>query len=145
MHYTLTVSIHFMTRSTKIWTVLLAIVLILVAAFFLLKKEIDKFNSYPTGKSLNEDSLKFNSEEWKKERDNYEDIRPYMLKDLMTNILSVGMDSASVKELLGETWRPHDRQWWDYRLGVCREMEASYLQIEFDDKGKIKHVGIIDR
>lgn len=127
------------------WTVRLTIFSILVAGFFFVKKELDAFNSYPTGTPLNEDSLKFNSEEWKKERDYYEEIRPYMLKDLMVNILRVGTDSSTVKELLGETWGPHDNHLWDYRLGVYREMEASYLQIEFDGKGKVKHIEIIDR
>ena len=134
-----------MTRATKTWIVRLTIVLILVAGFLLTRKALNELNSYPTETRLNEDSLKFDSEEWKKERDYYEEIRPYMLKDLMTNILSVGMDSTMVKELLGETWGPHDNRWWDYRLGVYREMEASYLQIEFDDKGKVKQVKIVDR
>lgn len=127
------------------WTVRVTILSILVVGFFFVKSELDKFNAYPTETPLNEDSLKFNSEEWKKEREYYEEIRPFMLKDLMTNVLSIGMDSTTVMDLLGETWGPHNSQWWDYRLGVYREMEASYLQIEFDDKGKLKKAEIIDR
>src|SRR5688572_5303247 len=120
-----------MKRGAKMWTVRLAILLILVVGFFFIKNELGDFDNYPTGTPLNEDSLKFNSEEWKKQREYYEEMRPYMLKDLMTNILVVGMDSTTVKNLLGETWGPHDSRWWDYRLGVYREIEASYLQIEF--------------
>jgi hypothetical protein len=134
-----------MTKAAKMWTVRLTILSILVAGFFFIKNELDEFNTYPTGTPLNEDSLKFNSEEWKREREYYEAIRPYMLKDLMTNVLTIGMDSTTVKDLLGENLGPHDSRWWDYRLGVYREMEASYLQIEFDDKGKLKRVEIIDR
>lgn len=127
------------------WIVGLAILLILVVGFFFIRNELDAFDRYPTGAPLNEDSLKFNSEEWKKQREYYEEIRPYMLSDLMKNVLVVGMDSTTVKDLLGETWGPHGSRWWVYRIGVYREIEASYLEIEFDDKGKLRRVGIVDQ
>lgn len=92
-----------------------------------------------------EDSLRFNSIEWKKQREFYEDVRPYMLNDLMANYLKVGMDSAAVKDLLGETWGPQGRQWWDYKLGVYREMESSYLTIDFDDNAKLRGFEVVDR
>jgi hypothetical protein len=127
------------------WIVSLTIFIVIVSIYFFIRKELAHFDNYPTGTALNEDSLKFNSEEWKKQREYYEEIRPYMLKDLMTNVLLVGMDSTAIKNLLGETWGPHDSRWWDYRLGVYREIEASYLVIEFDDKGKLKRADIVDR
>ena len=134
-----------MTREAKMWTVRLIILSVLAGGFFFVKNVTDDFASYPTEAPLNEDSLKFNSEEWKKEREYYEEIRPYMLKDLMANVLVVGMDSTTVKNLLGETSGPHDNSLWDYRLGVYRAMEASYLQVEFDDNGKLRKVYVIDR
>lgn len=134
-----------MKRSVKIWAIIFSVISVVFVGVVLMKKELDNFDSYPTGSPLNEDSLKFNSEEWKKERVYYEEIRPYMLKDLTTKILKIGMDSTTVKELLGKTWGVSDSRFWLYRLGVYREMEASYLQIEFEENGKVKSIKIIDR
>lgn len=134
-----------MTRKMKMWTVRLAVLLVILVGCFLIKNELDNSDAYLEGTPLNEDSLKFNSGEWRREREYYEEIRPYMLKDLMTNVLATGMDSTTVRNLLGETWGPHDGRWWHYRLGIYRDMEASYLEIEFDDKGKLKNVNIVDR
>ncbi len=129
----------------KKWGIALAILLCFAIAFIFIKKKNDAFDKYPTGEKVNEDSLKFNSNEWKKQRAYYEDVRPYMLGDLRTNVLVPGMDSVTVKNLLGEVRVSHDIHWWEYRLGIYREIEASYLQIEFDDQGKLKQTKVVDR
>jgi hypothetical protein len=140
-----------MKRDTKIWAIRLVILAGIIVVFFFITKEFSDFDNFSTASSLNEDSLKFNSEEWKKERGYYEEIRPYMLNDLMTKVLVAGMDSSTIKSLLGkpelidDTWNTNDNRWWVYRLGVYRTIESSYLQIEFDDKGKLKGTDIVDR
>jgi hypothetical protein len=133
-----------MTRNTKMWIVRSLFLAGAVWIYFFIRKEQALSAKY-TREPLHEDSLKFNSAEWKKDREYYEEIRPYMQKDLMANVLVIGMDSTTVKDLLGETWGPHSRNLWDYKLGVYREIESSYLEIGFDSIGKLKHVNIVDR
>jgi hypothetical protein len=134
-----------MKGQTKKWIIGLAILLLFGLMYFFIKMKLNAFDRYPTGGKLNEDSLKFNASDWKNQSGYGGEIRPYMLTDLRKNVLVAGMDSSAVKDLLGETWGPHDRYLWTYRLGVYREIEASYFEIVFDDKGKLKKTEIIDR
>ena len=134
-----------MTGHAKKWSIALVILSCFAIACIFIKNRLDAFDAYPTGEKVNEDSLKFNAHEWKKQRVYYEDIRPYMLGDLRTTVLVSGMDSVTVKNLLGEARVSYDIHWWEYRLGVYREIEASYLLIEFDDQGKLKQTKVVDR
>lgn len=125
------------------WIVRSVFILAAIALFLFIKKEEETSARYT--RDLKEDSLKFNSAEWKKKREYYEEVRPYMLKDLMTNVLVVGMDSTTVKNLLGETRTDQSSRWWTYKLGVYREVENSFLEIEFDSLGNFKRALIEDR
>lgn len=82
------------------------------------------------------DSLKFNSDEWKRHKDDYEVIRPYVLDDLMKNVLKQGMDSIEVKDLIGQPYRRENKDFY-YKIGIFAGMEPTYLVIEFDKNGKI--------
>lgn len=124
------------------WIVRSVFILAAIALFLFIKKEEETSARYT--RDLKEDSLKFNSAEWKKKRQYYEDVRPYMLHDLMTNVLVTGMDSTKVKDLLGEPL-DHSPRWWSYKLGVYREVENSFLDIDFDSTGKFKRAHIEDR
>ncbi len=86
--------------------------------------------------SINTDSLMFNSTEWSRHENDYEVIRPYMLKDLMSNVLLPGIDSLKVKDLIGTPhWNERDKFY--YKIGILGGMEPTYLVIEFDKNGKL--------
>jgi hypothetical protein len=68
-----------------------------------------------------------------------------MVNDLMTNVLTIGIDTLKIKDLLGEPWNKYGKSRWNYKLGVYREMESSYLVVELDETGKLKSTSIIDR
>jgi hypothetical protein len=125
------------------WIVRSVFILVAIWLFLFIKKEEETSARYT--RDLKEDSLKFNFADCNKKRQHYEDVRPYMLHDLMTNVLVTGLDSTKVKDLLGETLQDHNALWWSYKLGVYREVENSFLDIEFDSIGKFKRAHIEDR
>ena len=112
---------------------------------------IVEFDEFPP-QVLHEDSLKFDAVEWKKPREYVEQIRPYMLSDLMSNVLKTGMDTLEIRDLLGEPYtsdrlaEPGDSDvlFFIYKLGVYREMESSYMDIKFEGN-KLKEFHIADR
>ena len=125
------------------WIVRAVFLLGIVWIYLFIRRDEELSAQYT--RDLKEDSLKFNSAEWKKKREYYEEVRPYMLKDLMTNVLVVGMDSTKVKHLLGKPMEDHSSRYWSYKLGVYREVENSFLDIEFDSTGKFKRAHVEDR
>lgn len=128
----------------KKWTIRLTFLAVAVSLFLYGKKLSDDWGNFPSHRPLNTDSLKFNSKEWTRQLDYYEEIRPYMIGDLMKNVLVHGMDTLQVKELLGERMGWGDERTYYYKLGAYREIEASYLVVEFDENGKLIKTQITD-
>jgi hypothetical protein len=65
-----------------------------------------------------------------------------MVNDLMKNYLKMGLDSTEVKKLLGNPIPRKEDNKFSYELGYYRDLDPVYLDIDFDDKGKIKLVKI---
>jgi hypothetical protein len=127
-----------MTRKQKILLGVTISSLVIILLFLIL----------PAGKlllkfSYDEDKLKFNKELWMinwQTHRNDENDRHYMLKDITTNHLIIGVDSTEVKKLLGEPERDFG---FSYNLGLYRSgFDPTFLILEFDDKGKLRKVNV---
>jgi len=121
-----------MTQKTIIWIAALIFISALCYIVYFSKDPVDDNFIKPP----NTDSLKFNSDEWKKHKDDYETIRPYVLGDLMRNVLRQGQDSTEVKDLIGQPYW-NERKIFYYKIGIFEGMEPTYLVIEFDENGKL--------
>lgn len=105
----------------------------------------DKSDEYTMRDIFKQDSLKFNSIEWKKSVDNVDAVRPYMLDDLRKNILKTGLNKPNIETLLGETlpWDKEGKRLY-YRIGIFQGMEPTYLVIELDENGEFKTSSLHD-
>lgn len=83
-----------------------------------------------------EDKLRFDREMWVIDQD----CRHFMVTDLIENHLIIGMDSAAVKEILGE---PERNFGFSYNMGLYRSgFDPTFLILEFDEIGKLKRINI---
>ncbi|MFN8335980.1 MAG: hypothetical protein U0U09_12705 [Cyclobacteriaceae bacterium] len=67
-------------------------------------------------------------------------VRMLMLDDLMENRLKTGMDSITVKEMLGEPDRAHG---FSYDMGeLAPGIDIVYLILTFDGNGKVDKINV---
>lgn len=85
----------------------------------------------------------FNSQQWKQVRtgDQVEKrIRLMMIEDLMETKLKTGIDSLTVKEMLGE---PERQFGFSYDLGAITEgIDPFYLVVNFDSVGNVSKLDV---
>src|SRR3954463_16261039 len=97
-----------MTGKTKIWIAALVFLSIICYLVYSSYDSVEGNFIQPP----NTDSLKFNSGDWKRHKDGYEVIRPYVLGDLMKNVLKKGQDSTEVKDLIGQPYWNKERTFY---------------------------------
>jgi hypothetical protein len=132
-----------MTTSEKIW--LAGLTIFLIGAFLFLMTLGPEPSEQSTNPLHQDDSLKFNSTQWKDSVDYVEAVRPYMLDDLRRNVLVIGMERKDIESLLGESL-PRDKEgkYLYYRIGIFEGMEPTYLVIELDDNDRFKTSSLHD-
>lgn len=85
----------------------------------------------------------FQSQQWKEVRNSDQTtmrIRLTMLDDLMENKLKTGMDSLTVKEMLGE---PERQYGFSYGLGTITEgIDPFFLIVDFDSAGHVRKLNV---
>ena len=132
------------SKEIRKWAIWLMALLTLGTLFLSIKTLSDESKDLSVNTLMNIDSLKFDAEEWKRKRDYVEDIRPYMVGDLIKNVLVKEMDTTEVINLLGNRMGFGNSLTHYYKLGVYREIESSYLVVSFDRNGKLTKTEIID-
>lgn len=123
------------------WKITLGIIAGLAVVFLIIwMSPIGRF--ILTG-GLGAEEQPFNSRDWKAVRDltpEKKRIRMLMLDDLMEQRLKTGMDSAAVKEMLGEPERTYG---FSYDLGeLAPGIDMVYLILTFDRRGKLDKINV---
>jgi hypothetical protein len=89
------------------------------------------------------DEQPFDAQQWKAVRNGDQAamrVRLMMLDDLMENKLKTGMDSVTVKEMLGEPERGYG---FSYGLGALTEgIDPFYLVVNFDSVGNVSRLNV---
>jgi hypothetical protein len=113
-------------------TVVLTIIWLSPLGRFILKGGLGELNDQP-----------FDSVQWKDVRNGTvkaKRVRFMMMEDLMENKLKTGMDSLTVKEILGE---PERQFGFSYDLGALAEgMDPFYLVVDFDSVGTVRRFNV---
>lgn len=91
------------------------------------------------------DEQVFESQQWKAVANSdlaAKRIRLMMMEDLMKNKLKIGLDSSTVKEMLGEPEREYG---FSYGLGMLTEgIDPFYLIVNFDSVGLVSKFDVMN-
>lgn len=122
---------------TKRWKIILGIISgLAVVIIIVLLSPFGRF--VITGGLMDLNEQPFNQQQWKDARDAEPQVlraRLLMLEDLMENHLKNGLDSMTVKDMLGE---PERQAGFSYALGTLTPgMDNVFLIVQFDGAGKV--------